>query len=98
MCRAASEIAAPGLLAFDGFEQRFEIALTKTAAAFSLDDFVEQRGPVLDGPREDLEHVSLVVAIYEYTEVLQFGEGLVDLAHPRHQVVIIRGRHPEDVN
>jgi methylglutaconyl-CoA hydratase len=38
-----------GLLAFDGFEESFEVALAEAAAAFALDDLVEDGGAVFDG-------------------------------------------------
>src|SRR5205814_1498751 len=61
----ASQVAAQGLLALDRLKKRLEIALAEAAAALALDDLVEQRGPILHRLREDLQHVALVVAIYE---------------------------------
>lgn len=65
-----SQIAAQLLLPLDRLKQRFEIAFAEAAAALSLDDFEENRGPVLDRTREDLEHVSLVVAIDQDPQML----------------------------
>ena len=59
------------LLALDGLEQRLEISLAETAAAFALDDFVEQRGAVFHRLGEDLQHVAFVVAIHQDAELLQ---------------------------
>jgi hypothetical protein len=53
------------LFAFDDLEQRLEVALPEAAAAFALDHLVEERGPVLDRPREDLQHVAFIIAIDE---------------------------------
>ena len=37
------QIASRGLLAFDGFEQRFEIAFAEALRAFALNDFKKER-------------------------------------------------------
>src|SRR5216683_1461713 len=83
------QIAAEGLLAFDGFEEGFEVAFAEAAASLSLDDLVEDSRAVFYGPREDLEHVAFVVAIDEDAETLEFFDGLVDLADAVLQVGVV---------
>ncbi len=53
------------LLSLNRLKQRFEVTLPKAPRPVSLDDFEEQRGPVLHWLREDLKHVALVVAVHE---------------------------------
>src|SRR5438270_11862619 len=72
------QVPSERLFALDGFEQSFEIAFAEAAAAFALDDFVEQGGAVFDGTSEDLQHVTLVVAVDEDAETLELVDGLVD--------------------
>jgi len=57
------EIAAERLFALDRLEQRLEIPFAEAAAAVALDHFEEQRGPILDRLGEDLQQISLLVAI-----------------------------------
>src|SRR5690348_3706745 len=98
MCRDALQIAAPGLFALDRFEQGFEVPLAETAASLALDDFVEERRAVLDGAREDLEHVALIVAIDQNAELAQFVDWFVDLADPGLQVLVVRRRDAQEVD
>src|SRR6266567_6652064 len=87
--RGALQIAAQLLLAFDGFKQGLEVALAETAAAFALNDFVEQGGAVFYRLGEDLQHVTLVVAIDENAESFKLIEGLVDSAHAALQFCVV---------
>ncbi len=48
------QITPQGLLPLDGLKQRFEISLSETPAAFSLDHLEEERRPVLHRTRENL--------------------------------------------
>ena len=65
------QVAATSLLPFDRLEQSFEITLSKAAATFTLNDFVEQCWPVFHGPCEDLQHVTAVVLIDQDAELLE---------------------------
>jgi len=49
------EIPSPGLLSFQRFEQRFEIARSETFAAVAADNFIKYRWPVFNGLAENLE-------------------------------------------
>src|SRR4051812_17032846 len=74
------EVAAERLLALDRLEQRLEVAVAEAARAVALDHLEEERRPVLRRLREDLEEVTLVVAIGEDPQPPQVGPVLVDLA------------------
>src|ERR1700748_1298895 len=76
----SSQITARLLLAFDRFEESFEVTLAEATAALALDDLEEYRWPILDGPGEDLQHVALVVAIHQYAQVLKLIDRLIDFA------------------
>src|SRR5205807_4032442 len=56
------QVAACGLLALDGLEQRLEVALAEALAPFPLDDLEEQRRAVGDGAGEDLQQIAVVVS------------------------------------
>ena len=95
-CDVALEVAAFGLLAFYGFEEGFEVALAEAAAAFALDDLVEEGGAVFYGAGEDLEHVAFVVAVDEDAEALELFDGFVDLADALLQVGVVGVRDGEE--
>ena len=65
------EIAPQGLFSLDRLEQCLEIAFSKPARAVPLDDLEEERRPVLGGLREDLQQVSLLVAVGEDAQASQ---------------------------
>ncbi len=85
------------MFAFDGFEERFEVAFAEAAAAFALDDFVEEGGAVFDGAGEDLQHVAFVVAVDEDAEAFELVDGLVDLADAVLQLGVVGVRDGEEV-
>src|SRR3712207_2426511 len=68
---SVSEVAAEGLLTLDRLEQRLEVAVAEAARAVALDDLEEDRRPVADRLREDLQQVALVVAVDEDAEPLE---------------------------
>ncbi len=83
------------LLAFDGFEERLEVAFAEGACAAALDDLEEKRRAVLHRLRENLEHVAIVIAIDEYPQPFQFLDRLIDCANPILQLAIIGTRHAQ---
>src|SRR5690349_22571492 len=83
------EVAALGLLALDRLEQRLEVAVAEAARAVALDDLEEDRRPVADRLREDLQQVALVVAVDEDALLAQVRELLDDLGHPRRDLVVV---------
>src|SRR5271170_54954 len=89
------EISAQSLLTLDRFKQRLEVAFSETAAALALDNLEKQRRAVFHRLGEDLQHVPLVVAIDQNTQLFQFIEGLVDLAYARFQLPVICGRYAQ---
>ena len=66
------EGSTQGLLPFNGFEQRFEVALAKALGALPLDDLEEHRGAVYNGLRKNLQQIAFVIAVDEDAEVAQW--------------------------
>src|SRR5438445_4431835 len=95
MRAAGLQIPAESLFALNRFEESFEVALSEAAAPLALDDLKEQRGPVLDGLREDLQHIALIVAIHQNAEVFQGFDRFVDPTHPLDQIPVISVGHSE---
>src|SRR6201995_1817463 len=90
---AALEIPTERLLALNRLKQRLEVPLAKAAASLALNDLVEDCRPVLYRSREDLQHVSFIVAIDQNTEPLQLLNRLINFAHAALQLCIVRVRH-----
>ena len=59
------QIASRGLLALDGFEQRFEIAFAEALRAFALNNLKEERRAIFHRLGENLEQITFVIAIDE---------------------------------
>src|SRR5688572_33378275 len=95
---SASEVPAQSLLALDRLEQCLEISGAEALRTLPLNDLVEDSRAILDRLGEDLQQISLVVAIDQDAELLERGEILVDLPHPVRHAVVIRGRHPEKLD
>src|SRR3954451_18795043 len=90
--RSASEVSSPLLLALDRLEECLEVPLAEAARAVALDDLEEDRRPVADRLREDLQQVALVVAVDQDAEPAEVRQVLLDLADPlRHVVVVLLG-------
>src|SRR5215203_2618424 len=92
------QVAAALLLALDRLELGLEIALAKAAGTVAFNDLEEDRRPVADRLREDLQQVALVVAVDQDPEPPQILHVLLDLADPsRHlRVVGVRDREKLD--
>src|SRR4051812_4702175 len=78
--RPGLEIAAERLLALDRLEQRLEVALAESARPVAFNHFEEERGPVLRRLREDLEQVTVLVAVGEDAQPPEVVPILPDLA------------------
>ena len=74
------------MFSFDRLEQCLEVALTETAAALPLNHLVEQRRTILHRARENLQHVALVVAIYQDSGLPQLRNRLVDRPDAPQQI------------
>src|SRR5436305_2116125 len=85
-----SEIAAERLLALDRFEERLEVAVAEAARAVPLDHLEEERRPVLCRLREDLQEVTVVVAVGQDLVAAQVVVRLGDLADAIADVVVVR--------
>src|SRR5688500_6439710 len=96
ICNLLLEIPAPRLFPLDRFEERLEIAFSEALRALPLDDLVEERRPVLHGFREDLEQVTLIVAIHEYAELAERLEVFIDRPDAIEQRVVIARRHAQE--
>src|SRR5687767_1984157 len=92
------EVAATLLLAFDGLEQRLEVAGTKALGAFALDDLEEHGGAVADGLGEDLQQVAVLVAVDEDPELLQLGPRKIEVAEPGAGVVVVGRGHLQETH
>src|SRR5260370_37090397 len=60
---SVSEVAAQFLLALDRLEQRFEVALAEAERSVPLDELEEHRGAVADRAGEDLQQITVLVAV-----------------------------------
>src|SRR6185312_15670481 len=85
------EVAARRLLALDGLEQRFEVALAKAARALTLDDLEEHRRAILLVAGEDLQQIAVVIAIHQDAQLRQFVNRLVNLTDAPLQFIVVGG-------
>ena len=83
------EVSTERLLPFDGLEQCLEITLPEAAAPLALDNLIEQGRAILDGLGEDLQHVPLVVPVYEDSKTGEVFERFIDLTHTGGQLIVI---------
>src|SRR3954447_26833935 len=98
-CRSpALEVAPQCLLSLDRLEQRLEVSLPEAARAMALDDLQEDRRPVAERLREDLQQVALVVAVDEDAQAPQVLDGLVDRADPRRHAVVVGVRGAQEAH
>src|SRR5215218_413522 len=75
---AHSEVATALLVAFDRFEQGFEVPLAETGGTAPFDDLEEDRRPIRDRLGEDLQQMPLVVLVGEDVQPLQLRPGKVE--------------------
>jgi hypothetical protein len=75
------QIAACLLFALNGFKKRLEVALPKAPAPFALNDLEKQGRAIFDRTREDLQHVTFVIAINKNSELFQLFHWLIDLSN-----------------
>ena len=62
------QIASRRLLAFDGFEQRFEIAFAEALRAFALNDLEKECRAIFHRLGENLQQITFIIAIDENAE------------------------------
>src|SRR5437016_11811634 len=84
-----SQIASRSLLALDGFEERFEIAFAETLRAFALNDLEKERRAVFHRLGENLEQITLVIAIDQNAQALQRVQFFINMAHAIEQRVVV---------
>src|ERR687888_2725848 len=94
---ACLQISARGLLALDRFKERLEVSFAKTLRAFALNDFEEQRRPILDRFGKNLEQITFVVAVDQNPEFLQRAELFVDVTDAIEQRVVVIGRNIQEL-
>src|SRR6478672_11527520 len=92
---SALQIPPRRLFPLDRLEQRPKVPLAEAASALALDDFVEDRRPVLDRTGEDLEEVAVRVTVHEDAQRGEHVHRLVDLADPALQLLVVARRHGE---
>jgi len=74
-----SEVSTGLLISFDGLEKGLEVASTETLMVSALDDFEEESWSVLEGLREDLEQVTLVIVVDKDLLTLEHIDVLLNL-------------------
>ncbi|KPC69522.1 hypothetical protein ADL26_18170, partial [Thermoactinomyces vulgaris] len=84
------EVAALGLLALDGLEQRLEVADAEAERAVPLDELEEDRGPVAEGLGEDLQQVAVLVPVHQDLQLAQGLDRHPGLAGPLAERVVVR--------
>src|SRR4051794_41382447 len=94
------EVAAPVLLALDRLEECLEVALAEAQRAVPLDQLEEDGGPVTGRLGEDLQQISVLVAVDQDAALLQLldrgAHGADALAQLGILVVRVRGRQALD--
>src|ERR671919_1078650 len=90
------EVAPLGLLPFDGHEQLLEVAEPEPLRAVTFDDLVEDGRAVLDDLGEDLEEISLVVAVGQDAEPFDVRVVLIDLSDAIAKGLVIRLRNSDE--
>src|SRR5204862_8109063 len=91
------EVSSLRLLAFDGFEQRFEIPIADALRAFALNDLEKERWAILYWLRENLEQITFIIAIHENPELLERIQLFVDVTDPIEQRLVISRRHFQEL-
>src|SRR4051812_8682349 len=84
-----SEIPAGVLLAFDGLEERLEVALAEAEGAVALDQLEEDRRAVTERLGEDLEQVAVLVTVDEDPALLQLLDRGPHVADARAQLGVL---------
>src|SRR5258708_10754235 len=92
----ALEVSSQRLLSLDRFKERLEIPLSETLRAFALNDLVKERRPILHRFAEDLEEVSVRIAVHEDAELRQLLDRLVDRADAALELLVIARRHRQE--
>src|SRR5262249_16828167 len=78
--------------------ERFEVSLAETPRAATLDDFEEQRRPVLNRLGENLKQVAFVVPIDQDAQLGQFVDVLLDPASALRQQFVVGRRYLQERN
>src|SRR6266487_6492688 len=87
------QIPSRSLFAFDGFEERLEIAFAKAFRALALNNFEKERGPVFYRFGKYLKQITFVIAIDQDAQSLQRVQLLIDVTYTIKQRVVIVGRY-----
>ena len=91
------QISSRGLLAFDGLEQRFEIAFAEALRAFALNDFKEERRSIFHRLCENLQQITFIIAIDENAQLFQCVQFFINVTHAVEQRVVVRRRHFQEL-
>ena len=83
------QITSRFLFAFDGFEERLEIAFAKTLRAFALNNFEKERRPVFYRLGKYLQQITFIIAIDENAQPLQRIQFFIDVTYSIEQRVIV---------
>src|SRR5436853_1967329 len=89
-------IAAPYLLALDGFKECFDVAATKPPRALSLNDLVKEGRPWMHRLAKDLQKIAPLVAVNENAQAAQGLNLFRDVTDAGFEMIIISaGRRRE---
>ena len=75
------QITSRFLFAFDGFEERFEIAFAKALRAFALNNFEKERGPIFYRLGKYLQQITFIITIDENAQPLQCIQFFINVTH-----------------
>ena len=75
-----SKIPADLLFSFDRLEERLEVPFAEALCPFPLDDLVEERRPVLDRLREDLQEIPVRIPVDQDPELFEDVQRVVPAA------------------
>src|SRR5438874_13054082 len=92
------QIASRGLLALDGFEQGFEITLTKALRDFALNDLKKQRRSILHRLCENLQQITFIIAINQNAQPPQGIQFFIDVANPIGERFVVSRRNLQELD
>src|SRR5207302_6644831 len=95
---ACLEVPAKVLFALERLEQRLEVAGAKALCAFALYDLVKECRAVFHRLGEDLQQVTLVVAIDENAQIAETRHVLVDVPYSIDHGVIVRSWNAKELD
>ena len=75
---------------FDGLKQCFEISFSEAPTTFPLDEFKENRRPVLHWLGKELQQVTVLIPVGQDTQLGDGLDSLVDFSDAPGKILVIR--------